>query len=92
MTRKQPLGPFCQSCGMPLEKTRDFGTDLTGLRVNDYCHWCFSDGVFTEPEISLPDMIDKCVGIMAKKKIMPEVQARALIANVLPKLKRWRAA
>jgi hypothetical protein len=59
--------------------------------VNDYCHWCFSNGIFTEPEISLPDMVDKCVATMTKKGIMPEAQARSLMNQVLPTLKRWRA-
>lgn len=91
MARQQPLGPFCQSCAMPLEKGEDFGTDAAGYRVNDYCHWCFSNGVFTDPEISLPDMIDKGVGAMVKMGIMPEAQARALMTDVVPKLRRWRA-
>jgi hypothetical protein len=26
MPAPQPKGPFCQSCGMPLESTEDFGT------------------------------------------------------------------
>lgn len=91
MKRTQRLGPFCQSCGMPLEKPEDFGMDAAGYRVNDYCHWCFSNGVFTDPHISLPQMIDRCVGAMAARGIMPEPEARALMTEVLPKLKRWRA-
>lgn len=36
-------------------------------------------------------MIDRCVGIMAQKGIMPEAQARALMSATLPKLTRWKA-
>ncbi len=90
MTPKQPMGPFCQSCSMPLEKPEDFGTDVAGYRVNDYCRHCFTNGAFTEPEISMQAMIDRCVDIMAKQRIMPEAQARALLTDVMPKLKRWR--
>lgn len=90
MSRPQPTGPFCQSCGMPLGKPEDFGTDATGHRVNDYCHFCFANGAFTEPDISVQAMIDRCVGIMAKQSIMPLAQARTLMTEVIPKLKRWR--
>ena len=41
----------CQSCGMPLEKPDDFGTEANGFRINDYCHYCFQNGTFTEPNI-----------------------------------------
>ncbi|HEU5260476.1 MAG TPA: zinc ribbon domain-containing protein [Gemmatimonadales bacterium] len=90
MSHQQPTGPFCQSCGMPLGKPEDFGTDITGYRVNDYCHFCFRNGAFTEPQVSMQAMIDKCVDIMAKGGIMPEAQARTLMTDVIPKLKRWR--
>lgn len=34
--------------------------------MNDYCHSCFANGAFTDPNISMQVMIDRCVGIMAK--------------------------
>jgi len=83
-------GPFCQSCGMPLEKPEDFGTAASGFKINDYCRYCFQDGAFTEPDISMKSMIDKCVGIMAEQGIMPEPRARALMTEMIPKLKRWQ--
>jgi hypothetical protein len=75
---------------MPLEKPDDFGTATNGFRINDYCRYCYQNGAFTDPNISLQGMIDRCVGIMAQKGIMPESQARALMSATLPKLKRWR--
>jgi len=75
----------------PLEKAEDFGTAASGFRVNDYCHFCFQNGAFTEPDISMRGMIDKCVAIMGKQGIMPEAQARTLMTEVIPKLKRWQA-
>jgi len=76
---------------MPLGKPEDFGTDRAGYRVHDYCHYCFTNGAFTEPEISMQAMIDRCVGIMAQQGIMPDAQARALMTDVVPKLRRWRS-
>jgi len=75
---------------MPLEKAEDFGTEASGFRVNDYCHFCFQSGEFTEPDITRQAMIDKCVDVMSRQGIMPEVQARLLMTDVIAKLKRWR--
>jgi hypothetical protein len=90
VTTNQLLGPFCQSCAMPLDKPEDHGTDAVGYRVNDYCHYCYAKGEFTKPGISLQEMIDRCVAAMVQQSIMPEQKARGLMMEVLPKLKRWR--
>lgn len=90
MPVQEPRGPFCQSCAMPLTKPEDFGTDRAGYRVNDFCRHCFADGAFTDPDVSMGAMLDRCVTVMAEQKIMPAPQARALLADVLPRLKRWR--
>lgn len=92
MSAQEPLGPFCQSCSMPLEKPEDFGTSASGHRVNDYCRHCFQHGAFTDPLITLDRMIDLGAGIMAQRGIMPEVKARALLTEVLPGMKRWQEA
>jgi hypothetical protein len=76
---------------MPLARPEDFGTDPSGYRVNDYCRHCFADGVFTEPAITMEAMLERCVQVMDQQRIMPAAQARALLAQVLPRLKRWRA-
>jgi hypothetical protein len=36
----EPSGPVCQSCGMPMEKSEDFGTNAGGGKNKDYCHEC----------------------------------------------------
>jgi len=90
MKSQQPRGSLCQSCGMPLQKPEDFGTAGNGSRVNDYCHFCFQNGAFTEPNINMQGMINKCVSIMVRQGVMPEHQARALMTDAVPKLKRWQ--
>jgi len=75
---------------MPLEQAQDFGTDRAGIRVNDYCRHCFVNGEFTEPQISMTAMIDRCVAVMSQRGIMPEPHARSLLNDVMPRLKRWR--
>jgi len=90
MIPQEPRGPFCQSCSMPLAKPEDFGTDQAGYRVNDYCRHCYADGAFTEPAISMDEMLERCVWVMDQQHIMPEPQARALLTDVLPRLRRWK--
>ena len=90
MPAHQPKGPFCQSCGMPMEKPKDFGTDASGITVRDYCRYCYSKGQFTEPTITMPGMLEKCVSIMTQQGIMAAPVARTLMAGMLPELKRWR--
>ena len=82
-------GPFCQSCAMPLRKPEDFGTGAEGFRINDYCVHCYSEGRFTEPSISMQQMIDRCVPFMTAQG-MPEAQARGLMTSTLPMFKRWQ--
>ena len=83
-------GPFCQSCGMPMTKPDDFGTGADGFKVNDYCLHCYQRGQFMNPRMTMQEMIDFCTDIMAKQRIMPEPQARKLLQEMLPTLKRWR--
>ena len=36
MEPKEPKGPICQSCVMPMEKPEDFGTEADGSRNEEY--------------------------------------------------------
>ena len=86
----EPKGPICPSCGMPMERAEDFGTREDGGESNDYCCFCFKKGAFTDPNISMDEMIEKLVG-MASQMEMSEFQARDMARNVLPTLKRWQS-
>lgn len=86
---KQPKGPFCQSCGMPMTKPVDFAMAKEGFHINDYCRFCWVDGAFTNPAMTMQEMQDFCTKELVKQH-MPEVKARALMAETLPRLKRWR--
>jgi hypothetical protein len=88
----QPQGPFCQSCAMPMKKHELFGTMADGSKSEEYCTYCFQEGKFTEPDISMQEIIDRCVAIIGQRKIMTEDQARDLMTQAIPTLKRWRKA
>jgi hypothetical protein len=91
MGLQEPEGPFCQSCGMPLERPEDFGTAADGVRVGDYCSYCYENGAFTDPDITMQGMIDTCVAMMEEQGVMPVGRARELMTDMIPKLGRWRA-
>jgi len=88
MDAAQIGGSFCQSCAMPLQKPEDFGINTDGSLNREYCHYCYQKGEFTEPNISMEQMIEKCTGIMKQMNIPPAQieQTKAFI----PMLKRWK--
>jgi len=58
--------------------------------LNDkYCCFCFKEGAFTSPNLSLQQMTDRLV-LMASKMGLTEKQARERASEKLPKLERWR--
>ncbi len=87
-----PMGPFCQSCGMPLLKPDDFGTTAEGWRQNDYCRYCFAEGKFLQPDATLEQMLEFVAKPMAVSTGMSENEARAAAGEFLPYLARWRKA
>ncbi len=82
---------ICQSCGMPLRKDVDFGTNAGGNKSKEYCFHCFQKGKFLDEGITLKAKIDKNVGF-AVRMGMQEAEARKMASSILPKLKRWRKA
>jgi hypothetical protein len=84
-----PENPICQSCGMPLRSENDLGTNANGDKNGQYCRFCFKDGEFTDPDITMEQKIEKLVSIAVKMSI-PEKSAREMASNLLPTLKRWR--
>lgn len=49
---------FCNSCGRPIVK-EDYGTNKDGSLNSDYCIDCYQNGEFTEPDITLSEMITR---------------------------------
>jgi len=79
---------FCQSCGMPLSNEQLLGSEAGGQKSQDYCLYCYEKGVFKQPDISLEEMIAICIPFMQEHG-MEEKQARTLLEQNLPRLKRW---
>lgn len=80
---------ICQSCGMPLKKKEDFGSNAGGSRSKEYCFHCFQNGRFLDEGITLQEKIEKNVKF-ATQMGMAEDEARKMSSSVLPKLRRWQ--
>lgn len=78
----------CQSCAMPLDNIEILGTNKDGSKNEEYCVYCYKDGEYTEPNMTMQEMEDLCVSYM-KKDGMEEVKARELMSGALCNLKRW---
>ncbi|MFS0873848.1 zinc ribbon domain-containing protein [Paenibacillus xylanilyticus] len=78
----------CQSCGMPLTTPAQFGTEADGNATREYCIYCYKEGVFQQPNITLEGMIEMCTAIL-KEEGTDEESARSMLRNQLPFLKRW---
>lgn len=83
-------GPICQSCGMPIREPEDFGTNEDQSTTDEFCHYCFRDGSFSEPLMTMGQMIDKLTIISMDKLKISEEEARRNAETTLPKLKRWQ--
>lgn len=85
---------FCQSCGMPMGETDElYGTNKDGTKNVDYCSYCFKDGQFTAPNMSMNEMIEICIPPMVESnKDMTTEKAKQMMQEFFPNLKRWKTA
>ncbi|WP_406657336.1 zinc ribbon domain-containing protein [Methanolobus sp. ZRKC2] len=89
----QLKGLFCQSCGMLMEEASDeeFGTNADGSKNEDYCSYCYQKGAFTDPDISMEEMIKATAKGWAEHNpsVSYEVALEVSRKNI-PTLKRWQ--
>jgi len=48
---------FCQSCAMPMKTPEDFGTNADGSLNSENCNYCFQNGAYTAPDITMEEML-----------------------------------
>ncbi len=73
---------------MPMQ-TGWYGKEKDGTANSDYCVYCYKDGAFTEPDLTLEGMVEKSIMYMTGHMKFPLAQAEKLSNDVIPKLKRW---
>ena len=79
---------FCQSCSMPLDSNDMRGTEKNGLPSAEYCKYCYQDGAYTNPDLTLKEMTNIVQTEMEKRNIPAPTIKKAV--DVLPLLKRWK--
>ncbi len=82
---------FCQCCGMPMRDDDElYGTNADGSRNEEYCRYCFEKGEFTF-QGTMEEMIEACAPNMAAANPdMDEEEAKKIMLQWLPTLKRWK--
>ena len=49
---------FCQSCTFPIDNVEDRGTEKDGSKSALYCKYCYQNGQFTDPNMTLERMTE----------------------------------
>ena len=81
---------ICQSCGMPMRKPAEFGTEADGSQNREYCTHCYQKGAFTR-ECTMEEMIEYCAQF--SDKFGPGMTRENAIKSMkvfFPHLKRWK--
>lgn len=73
---------------MPLESADVLGTEKDGSPSKEYCRYCYQNGQFTDPKMSLDQMKVIVKTEMEKRNIPNGLIEKAV--NILPELKRWK--
>lgn len=82
--------PACGSCGMPLARDEDAGTETDGSLSTNYCTYCYRDGGFVEPDLTREQAVEQYAPMMASNLGMPLERAKEMVRQYLSTLPRWR--
>ncbi|MEY4731096.1 MAG: hypothetical protein RL681_42 [Candidatus Parcubacteria bacterium] len=66
-----------------------FGTETDGAPSKEWCKLCYEKGQFTNPTMTLDEMIAHSIKYATKGSKMSDDQANVLAHAVIPQLKRW---
>jgi len=81
---------FCQRCAMPMEKPKDFGTHADGSENEDYCCYCYENGVFLSPDATMEQFIESCLLRVVPDVFADEATAKAAMNKHFSTLKYWK--
>ncbi len=72
------------------ETNEMYGTNADGTNSEDYCNYCYTSGAFSKDE-SMDEMIESCVPhVVEAHPDMSADDARKMMQDFFPTLKRWR--
>jgi len=80
---------YCQSCGMPFDEGH---VELIAKEPDGsdsiYCTFCYKDGKFLQPNITISETVEIGVPHLAHK--IGEQAAREQLSRFIPTLARWK--
>ena len=85
----------CQSCGMTLYGDDEKGSEQDGSKSEEYCTYCYGNGAFLRP-MTLEEAIEHNIEHLGEwnedsgLSLTPD-EAREMLREFLPTLKRWKA-
>lgn len=85
---------YCQSCGMPMQTSGQFGTNDDGSANHEYCCYCYKEGAFVQ-DCTMEGMIEHCIRYLdefngACNTRYTREEAIAEMRKFSPMLKRWK--
>ncbi len=79
----------CQSCGMPLKKDeKGGGSNADGTKSQMYCSYCFENGEFFQPDMTVNEMKDLVKGKLKEMGFPGFITG--FFTKGIPKLERWK--
>jgi len=81
---------ICQSCGAELYRTEDCGTEADGKTSGDFCINCYKEGAFTNPDMTLRDMLEKVAFEASERLFLSSKKSMDVAWNLVPHLRRWK--
>lgn len=79
---------FCQSCCMPLDNEEMLGTETDGSKNKEYCKYCYQNGAFVNPDLTIDEMRGIVISKMEEYKIPEDIIEKTV--QHLPHLNRWK--
>ena len=86
---RPPVPALCQSCGRLMETLLDLGTGRSGERIVEYCVSCYRNGAFTEPTVSMIDLVNRRADRIARELGRPRSEIVPQLIIVFNSLGRW---
>ena len=82
------LADICQSCGMPMARPADRGTEADGTQSRTYCTYCYQNGAFTY-DATMEEQIEHNLNC-APELYTDRERAREQMREYFPTLTRWK--
>ena len=84
-----PRTLVCQCCGMPLSEDGLISREPDGSFNEEYCRWCYADGVFVYP--TKESLLGFLLAHSPNPDGLPDEQRREQYDSYLSQLRHWQA-